>query len=141
MRPRFLAAAALALGCALPLSGCAAMTGELAPYKKPVSEAQLVGTWNGDCDAKLVIGSDHKLTTTGFPTGADSQTLKITSRFTGSGSWAMVERFGDLPAHVNLDLDNTPNDLDYAAGHDGSLVLAVTVGDPNDGVGCRFTPA
>ncbi|MEU7965417.1 hypothetical protein AB0D09_18335 [Streptomyces sp. NPDC049097] len=143
MRPPF--PFAIALGCALLLSGCAGLSGGLPPYGKPVTQAQLVGMWKGSwrniCHATLMLRSDHSLSATGFPTDDDdAHRLEAIRRVSGTGTWMIspgVDK-GDPPT-LDLTIGATGDSLDFAAGHGGTLVLAATIGDPDDGVGCRFT--
>jgi hypothetical protein len=138
MRPLLTAAT---LACTLLLSGCAGMTGGLAPYHKTVTEAQLIGTWKGDCHSTLTVRANHGLDATGFPTAADATKLTITSRASGTGDWQIFPGAGDTPATLQISVGATTAGLDFAASSDGSLELTAAVGDPDNGVSCRFTQA
>ncbi|MER5636790.1 hypothetical protein ABT095_07540 [Kitasatospora sp. NPDC002227] len=130
--------AAVVLTAVLGLTGCAALTGGLELYGKPVTLDQLTGTWTGDCDSTLVLGPGQAITVKDFP--AAEEDLKITTRFSGTGSWefeAVLQ--GETPTSLHVAVGTHRGVVDLAKSSHGELVLAVTVGDPDEGVGCRYT--
>ncbi|AUG80806.1 hypothetical protein CFP65_6139 [Kitasatospora sp. MMS16-BH015] len=137
MASRLLAVALLPV--LLGASGCAYLTGGLGPYGKPVTAGQLIGTWTGDCASTLVLRPDLTLTATGFPLEFDEHD-QISTRTSGAGQWTVPT--GDTahpPERLPVSIGQHGYEVDLAMGAHGALVLAVTVGDPDEGVGCRYT--
>ncbi|GAA2795289.1 hypothetical protein GCM10010441_20700 [Kitasatospora paracochleata] len=132
-------ASAAALSCALLLlTGCAYLTGGLSPYGKDVTADQLTGSWTGDCNSTLTINADLTASATDFPVAADSSTF--TTRVSGAGTWRIVPREKDgTPEKLDLTFDSKGNEVDFAQGPHGSLILSDQVGDPDLGIACRYT--
>jgi hypothetical protein len=108
----------------------------LAEDTTPLTDSRVVGTWNGtNCAATLAINADHSAQVTGFP--VDSDGSKVTRTVAGDGSWTIDPAVGDTPPRLSLTMGSAGHEVE--SGKDGSTtVLFVTVGDPDDGVACRY---
>ncbi|MER7343695.1 hypothetical protein ABT403_38540 [Streptomyces sp. NPDC000075] len=99
-----------------------------------------MGTWNGtNCTATLTINADHSAQVTGFP--VDSDGSKVTKTVDGDGSWKLGPAGDDAGPHrLSLTMGSSGHEVE--SGKDGSTtVLFVMVGDPDDGVACRYLRA
>ncbi|MFF7082119.1 hypothetical protein [Streptomyces lavendulae] len=113
------------------------MDGSLAGDTTPLTDSRVVGTWNGtNCPATLTIDADHSARVTGFPVASDGS--KVTKTVAGEGSWKIEPAVGHTLSRLSLTIGSAGHEA--ASGKDGSTtVLFVTVGDPDDGVACRYT--
>ncbi|MEU3910940.1 hypothetical protein [Streptomyces sp. NPDC029721] len=106
----------------------------MAEDRTPLTDSRVVGTWNGtNCPATLTINADHSARVTGFPVDTDGS--KVTRSVAGDGSWKIDPAV--VPQRLSLTIGSAGHEV--GSGKDGSTtVLYVTVGDPDDGVACRY---
>ncbi|MEU6665833.1 hypothetical protein [Streptomyces sp. NPDC046727] len=119
---------------ALAVSACMGWGGY--PHAKNIHESQLIGTWRArKCDTTVTLKRDGSASATGIPTEMRLDG-KITQRVSGDGTWK-IDEFG---AEQQLDLvigdEHTPFDLYRDKGR---LLVALTVGDPDDMNACILT--
>jgi hypothetical protein len=132
-----------AVSCVLLAGGCSVLTGGLDEDRTPLTDDQVVGTWNGtNCQASLVFKADHSLQVTAYPLEADHITSKITKSVSGEGTWKIrpADRSTDTSQGVQLIMADSHHLVE--PGKDGSTtVLFATVDDPDLGIACRYTRA
>jgi hypothetical protein len=119
---------------ALSVSACMGWGGY--PHAKNVHGSQLIGTWRArECDTTLTLNPDGSASTTGIPTEMKLDG-KVTQRVSGDGTWEIDESGAEQQLDVVMGDQHTPFDL-YR--DNGRLLMALTVGDPDDMNWCTLT--
>ncbi|MEU2925853.1 hypothetical protein ABZ636_12530 [Streptomyces sp. NPDC007251] len=119
---------------ALSVSACMGWGGY--PLAKNVHASQLIGTWHAaDCEATLTLNPDGSASAAGIPTDTDLNG-KVTQRISGNGTWEIDKSGGDEELDVTIRDEVTSFDL-YR--NDGHLLVALTIGDPDDMNWCVLT--
>ncbi|MEU2620178.1 hypothetical protein ABZ642_18950 [Streptomyces sp. NPDC007157] len=119
---------------ALSVSACVGWGGY--PHAKNVHESQLIGTWHArKCDTTLTLNPDGSASATGIPTEMQLNG-KVTQRVTGDGTWEINESDDGQQLDVAIEDEHTPFDLYRDKGR---LLVALTVGDPDDMNSCILT--
>ncbi|MFC8263691.1 hypothetical protein ACFUNF_40350 [Streptomyces sp. NPDC057291] len=120
----------------LSVSACVGWGGY--PLAKNVHESQLVGTWRArKCGTTVALKSDGSASATGIPTDTDVELdSKVTQRVSGDGTWGIDEFSGKQQLEVVVGNEHIPFDLYRDKGR---LLVALTVGDPDDMNWCILT--
>ncbi len=119
---------------ALSVSACMGWGGY--PPAKNVHDSQLIGTWRArECDTTLTLNPDGSASATGIPTEMHLDG-KVTQRASGDGTWEIYKSGAEQELDVTIGDEETPFDL-YR--DNGRLLVALTVGDPDDMNWCTLT--
>ncbi|MGW7259130.1 hypothetical protein [Streptomyces sp. NPDC054834] len=119
---------------ALSVSACMGWGGY--PPAKNVHASQLIGIWRArGCDTTLALNPDGSASATGIPTEMDLDG-KVAQRVSGDGTWEIDESGVERQLELVMEDQRTPFDLYRDKGR---LLVALTVGDPDDMNSCLLT--
>ncbi|MEU3839247.1 hypothetical protein AB0E88_04360 [Streptomyces sp. NPDC028635] len=125
-----------AAAVALLVGGCGGGAPKATP---PVTEAQVVGHWSGDCGSTLTVAADHTFTATDFPVDYSLATGAVQRVGAGHGTWYLFAGVkGDARQTLDLKFGKEFHDLDFVRSGN-SIALRTALGDPDDNRWCRFS--